>query len=358
MPRYAVTALLMLALLGCLLLAGAASAAEQRPLIYGKTQWEGPREGRPPREWGGLYAAGNGESRQLTEHAGDREPNVSPNGAEIVFVRNGDIFVMNADGSEQRQLTSGSDLDARPQISPNGSYALFTRRASTGDPRHLFTVPLSGGDPQQLTSGSADDSEPSFSPEGRTIVFVRGLPGPTGGEFAGNAELFSIRPSSEGLTRLTRTPRDELRPRYYARGIVFQSRNAIRTPLFLFSMRRDGSDVHPLVKRKINSRVGAVSPDGRLLLFNSNGIWKKRLLASGAWSHAHPLHVGDSENLVFSPDGRRVAGTFANTSSEISPFYVLATIDVSTGFGTGAIESWEPEEPGPVQTGVGSVLGW
>ena len=122
-------------------------------------------------------------------------------------------------------------------------------------------------------------------------------------------------------------------------------------------MRRDGSDVKPLVRRKSNSRVGAVSPDGRLLLFNSNGIWKKRLLPSGSWSRALRFYPGSSENLVFSSDGRKVAGTFTNTSSEVSPFHVLFSVDVSTGLGQGAIESWEPEE-GPRQTSIGLVLGW
>lgn len=349
----------LLSLLGCLQSAAVAAASTTRPIVYGKTQWEWPREGGPRREWGGLYAAGNGEPRQLTDHPADKEPNVSPSGMEIVFVRNGDVYVMNADGSDQRQLTSGPGLDERPKIAPDGSYVLFTHRSALHEPRHLFTVHLTGGEPRQLTSGSAEDSEPSFAPEGRTIVFVRGLPGPAGGEFSGNAELFSIRPSGEGLTRLTHTPHDELRPRYFARGIVFQRRNAIHSALFLFSMRRDGSDVKPLVRRKSNSRVGAVSPNGRLLLFNSNGgIWKKRLLPSGSWSRARRLYSQGSENLVFSPDGRRVAGTFANTSSEVSPFYVLSSIDVSTGVGQGAVETWEPEEPGPVQTAIGPVLGW
>jgi len=359
MRRTTIIPLVVLALLGSVL-TGTATAVEPHPLVYSKTQSEWPGEGRPLREWGGLYAAGNGAHRQLTYLPGDREPDVSWSGEEIVFVRDGDVYVMNGDGSDQRQLTSGPDLDERPQITPAipGSYVLFTRRAALGEPRHLFTVYLTGGAPRQLTSGKGDDFEPSFSPDGRLIVFVRGLPGPGGGEFEGNAELFSIRPSAEGLTRLTHTTRDELRPRYSARGIVFQARNAIHSPLYLFTMRRDGSDVTPLVRRKSNSRVGAVSPDGRLLLFNSNSLWKKRLLSSGRWSRAHRLYSSGSENLVFSPDGRRVAGTFANTSSEVSPFYLLMSIDVATGIGQGAIETWEREEPGPVQTSVGSVLGW
>jgi Tol biopolymer transport system component len=358
MHRNTTLVLVALAVLGSLLLAATAPAATPRPLVYGKTQWEWPGEGRPQREWGGLYAADSDRPRQLTDHAWDKEPNISPDGKAIVFVRDGDIYAMDSDGSGQRQLTSGPDLDERPQVSPNGSLVLFTRRASIEEPRHLFTVYLGGGEPRQLTSGSSDDFEPSFAPEGRTVVFVRGLPGSSGGEFSGNAELFSIRPSGEGLTRLTHTPRDELRPRYFARGIVFQRRNEIHSPLYLFSMRRDGSEVKPVVRRRSNSRVGAVSPDGRLLLFNSNGIWKKRLLPAGGWSRARRLASTSSENLVFSPDGRRVAGTFANTSSEVSPFYFLSSIDVFTGRSHRAVETWESEEPGPVQTSIGPVLGW
>lgn len=354
--RRGTIAIVILSLLGGLYLAGAA-AATPRPLVYAKTQWEWPGDGGPRREWGGIFASQEGQKRQLTDHPGDKEPNVAPNGSAIAFVRDGDVYVMNADGSEQRQLTSGPELDERPQFSPKGRYLLFLRRGSREEPRHLFTVNLTGGEPRQLTSGPEDDFEPSFSADGRVIVFVRGLPGPAGGEFSGNAELFSIRPSTEGLTRLTHTPRDELRPRYFARGIVFQRRNQLHSPRFLFSMRRDGSDVKPLVRRKSNSRIGAVSPDGRMLLFDSNGLWKKRLLPSGIWSRAHRLPSSGSENLVFSPDGRRVAGTFANTSSEVSPFYILASISVSTGVGQEAIESWEPEE-GSRQTSIGLVLGW
>jgi Tol biopolymer transport system component len=349
--------MVLLSLLGGFYLAGRAEAATARPLVYSKVQSEWPGDGSPLRQSGGIFAAQNGQKRQLTDHPGDREPNVAPDGSTIAFIRDGDVYVTNADGSEQRQLTSGADLDERPQFSPKGGYLIFLRRPSREEPRHLFAVKVDGGEPQQLTSGAEEDFEPSFSPDGRVIVFVRALPGAVGGEFNGNAELFSIRPSGEGLTRLTRTSGDELRPRYFARGIIFQRRNEIHGPLLLFSMRRDGSDVRPLVRRKGDSRVGAVSPNGRLLLFNCKGLWKKRLLPSGRWSRARRLDSAGSENLVFSPDGRRVAGTFANTSSEVSPFYFLATINVVTGRGEGGLEWWEPEE-GSRQTGIGSVLGW
>src|SRR5699024_11090353 len=110
--------IVFLSLLGAVQLTTIAEAATSRPIVYGKTQWEWPGEGRPLLEWGGIFASWREQRQQLTDHAGDKEPNVSPDGTEIAFVRDGDVYVMNADGSGQRQLSSGPDLDERPQFAP------------------------------------------------------------------------------------------------------------------------------------------------------------------------------------------------------------------------------------------------
>jgi hypothetical protein len=137
MRRNAITTAFVFALLGSLLLTAAATAAPSRPLVYGKTMSEWPGEEQPLREWGGLYAAADGQHRQLTFHPGDREPNVSRSGEEIAFVREGDIYAMNADGSGQRQLTSGPELDERrrslPQLAgPTSSSPAAARSGSRG----------------------------------------------------------------------------------------------------------------------------------------------------------------------------------------------------------------------------------
>src|SRR5690349_21103119 len=63
-----------------------------------------------PKTVGGLYASKEGHLNQLTEDPTDSEPDFSTDGHTIAFVRGGDVYAMRADGSGQRQLTSGPEI--------------------------------------------------------------------------------------------------------------------------------------------------------------------------------------------------------------------------------------------------------
>lgn len=352
----------LLSLLGVLQLAAQAEAATTRPIVYAKSQWEwaGPEGKREIREWGGLYASHGEDPQQLTDHPEDREPNVSRDGSTIVFVREGDVYAMNADGSQQQQLTSGPELDEVPHISPDRRYVVFERRPGREQPGDLYAVSLVDGSVRALTDWPGADREAAISPDGKVVAFVRTLPVP--GSPRTNDEIYSIRPDGTGLTQLTSTAQDELHPLYYAKGIVFNShergshwKNAI------YAMHRDGSGVRALVSWRVGADLQAVSPKGSLLVFSSiaRGTWRKRLVGPTRRSlRPHRFATYSADPVVFSPDGRRVAGTFVNTSSEVSPFYVLSSIDVFTGDSHYYGESGEAEEPGPVHKGIGSVIGW
>lgn len=360
--RRGTIAIVLLSLLGGLQLAAAAEAATTRPIVYAKSQgeWAGPEGEREAREWGGLYASHGNDPHQLTSHPEDREPSVSRDGSTIVFVREGNVYAMNSDGSGQRQLTSGPELDELPQISPDRRYALFERRPGRELPGDLYTVSLVDGSVQALTDWPGDDREAAISPDGKAVAFVRNLPIP--GSVRTNDEVFSIRPDGTGLTQLTRSAQDELHPLYFAKGIVFnRHKRGSYWSNAIYTMRRDGRGARASVSWRVGADIQAVSPNGRLLVFSSlaRGTWRKRLIGPTRRSlRPRRFDRYSAGHLVFSPDGRRVAGTFVNTSSEVSPFYVLESIDVFTGVGHFYGESGEAEEPGPVYKGIGSVIGW
>src|SRR4051795_1854647 len=94
---------------------------------------------------GGLFAVKDRHLNQLTENPGDTEPSFSANGSTIAFVREGDVFSIRADGSGEKRLTSGAELDSRPLISPTGRIVVFERRSAAGAPRDLYTVSINGG---------------------------------------------------------------------------------------------------------------------------------------------------------------------------------------------------------------------
>src|SRR5215467_3630557 len=108
---------------------------------------------------------------------------------------------MRADGSGQKRLTSGAELDSRPLVSPNGRIVVFERRTAAGAPRDLFTVSINGGGVHAIGNSVADEHEASLSPDGRTIAFVR--TSAAGG--GANDDIYSVRPSGAKLRRLTRT---------------------------------------------------------------------------------------------------------------------------------------------------------
>jgi TolB protein len=106
-------------------------------------------------------------------------PAVSPDGGRIAFTRGGGIWVMNADGSGQVRLTTGSDTvsDNDPEWSPDGARIVF-RRSTTPGPgaaadADLVVMNADGSGQTPLTSGDDDDREPAFAPDGSLVAFER-----------------------------------------------------------------------------------------------------------------------------------------------------------------------------------------
>jgi dipeptidyl aminopeptidase/acylaminoacyl peptidase len=312
---------ILVALCGLALPTMASAAPRTGAVIFSKAEKVGGVEE------GGLYAVRDGRLNQLTEDPADVEPAFSPDGTVIAFARGGDLFTVRPDGSGQRRLTSGSEIDSRPIVAMNGRYVVFERRASEGAPGDLYTVAIGGANVQQLTSGGADDHEAALSADGKGIVFDRSLAG-VGGDV--NEDLFSIRPSGAGLKRLTRTARtDEFAPRYFAGGILFSRGDDSETPAAyadVYTMKRTGKVVQPQVKGVGSAYVEDVSPDGHTLLFRRDqGLWAKRIGPARA-DKLTELPDGSETSSVFSSDGLRVAAIV-----ELEEEQRLISINVANG---------------------------
>ena len=115
--------------------------------------------------------------RRLTDNgtacgaASSRHPVWSPDGTRIAFYAHGatcgrvNIWVMNADGSNQVQLTNmttGAAFD--PAWSPDGRLIAFARVSGSTDQPDIWVMNADGSNPVQLTTDPAADIQPSWEP--------------------------------------------------------------------------------------------------------------------------------------------------------------------------------------------------
>jgi len=108
------------------------------------------------------------------------DPQISTDGKKIAFVitsfelekgtSNSDIFLMNADGTNMRQLTFNKSADYHPRWSPNGKWLMFLSTRNEGS--QIWLLPVALGEPKQLTHISTGVSNPEWSPGGKYIVFA------------------------------------------------------------------------------------------------------------------------------------------------------------------------------------------
>ena len=80
-----------------------------------------------------------------------------------------DLWIMNSDGTNLRQLTENARINTHPAVSPDGRYIVFaSNRTGTSN---IWRTEIDGSDARQLTKGSGEDL-PQCSPDGKWVVYT------------------------------------------------------------------------------------------------------------------------------------------------------------------------------------------
>jgi Tol biopolymer transport system component len=91
----------------------------------------------------------------------------------IVFASNEsgamDIWVMNADGTNRKQLTANAGQNVSPIATPDGRYIVFSSLRNGG--RSIWRINLDGSNPRQLTTGMTD-GPPTLTPDSKWILYT------------------------------------------------------------------------------------------------------------------------------------------------------------------------------------------
>lgn len=258
------------ALVACLVLALAACGGEERPrpdLIFVST-----RDGDYA-----IFAMDADGSREmrLTPALGSEahdalyfqvEPAYSPDGRLIAFAsRRGpsfDLYVMNADGTGTRQLTSTRANDGHPTWSPDGERIAFQR----GDPSRLYVMAADGSGQRRLTDDVATEAQPAWSPDGEWIAYVRKAPGTE------IREVWLVRPDGSERRPLTKLQAIADGPAWSPDGrwIAFASDDRDGR-LEIYAIGVDGEGLRRLTTSIEGAFEPAWAPDGVSLAFSQDG---------------------------------------------------------------------------------------
>jgi eukaryotic-like serine/threonine-protein kinase len=151
-----------------------------------------------------------GASRQLTFRGNADEGFFgvvwTPDG-RIVYsstaaINHSNLWIMNGDGSNPKQLTDSPSDDTLPAVSPDGRYIVFTSNRS-GE-LNFWRMDMDGGNLKQLTNTIA--FEPDFSPDGRWVACIILQPQDIGaGVVHGKLRLWRVPVDGSSPVQLTET---------------------------------------------------------------------------------------------------------------------------------------------------------
>lgn len=219
-------------------------------------------------------SADGGAQRRLTDADPDSstaarllfqiEPSWSPDGTKIAFSsrRSGtfDIYVMNADGTGTRRLTSTRDNDTHPTWSPDGVRLAFAR----GD--DLYVMNADGSGPRQISDETVEEREPAWSPDGSWIAYVRRTPGTP------VREVWLVRPDSSQPHQLTRLGASTYTPAWSPDGrrLAFAT-NVENVQFDIYTIGVDGKGLRRVTVTADDSFEPAWSPDGKTIAYSEGG---------------------------------------------------------------------------------------
>ena len=212
----------------------------------------------------------------------------------------GPLYVMNADGSGQRWLTTTLTSWGTSAWSPDGQRIVFgSRRDGNGE---IYVLNANGSAQRNLTRARSNDFAPAWSPDGRKIAFLSNR--------RGDSEIYVMNPDGSRQRNLTRNPAGDSAFAWSPDGrrIAFTSKRDGNWDVYV--MTADGSRQRRLTRGNALASGPVWSPDGRKIAFTSkrDGNFEVYVMnADGSGQRNLTRSPKYEDNPAWSPDGRKIA---------------------------------------------------
>ncbi len=208
---------------------------------------------------------------------------------EIVFQSNRDgdfeIYIMNVDGTNQRQLTFNDDADRFPRVSANGLQIVFESERDGN--KEIYVMNRDGSDPRRLTDNPTSDRLPSWSPDGQQIIFHSF-------SNSGETDLFIMNVDGTESHPITVTNAIESHAGWsITNRIVYHAKEDDQSYWQIYTSNVSGRNQQQLTETRADNWSPEWSPNGQLIVFLSERV-------SSANSGIYVMNVdGNEAELIF-----------------------------------------------------------
>jgi TolB protein len=185
------------------------------------------------------------------------KPTWSPDGTRLAFDSSGKIALIDVNGSNYRLLTSpGRCSHDFPAWSPNGSTIAFMVVCNArGNDGEIYIMNVDGSNLRNLTNHPADDGLPAWSPDGQQIVFASNRHG----NVAEHVELYVMRADGSAVRRLAKNQIGG-HPSWSKDGRSIAFVSPVERSVQIFVMEVDGTHIRQLTHTKMTNWVPDWSP--------------------------------------------------------------------------------------------------
>jgi TolB protein len=179
-------------------------------------------------------------------------PSYTPDGKHLIFAQSihgkgQQLFIADRDGANQVSLTDGTTSDGEPRLSPKTGGKIAFSSSRSGH-EQLYLMNIDGTGVERISDGSGEASSPSWHPNGQILAFAW-----ANGSAAGASNIFLMDLAHRSLLQLTHNEGANENPGWAPDGrhIVFSSTHSGQPQIW--SVAADGTQLRRLTAEGSNS---------------------------------------------------------------------------------------------------------